>query len=716
VTTLLTLALLAPTGPALIPMPNRVAWTSGAFALGRETALVNEGASAETVARLREVTGLPLRGRKGASTIVLRKTPGMAAEAYALVVEPRRIEIRASGDAGLFYGIQTLRQLNQNGQVPACRIDDAPRFGWRGLMLDESRHFFGPVFVRKFIDDLAAHKLNVFHWHLTDDGGWRMETRRYPELTRTGAWRKEQGVEWDYGNLWFPGPDSKEKKYGGFYTQRALRDMVRYAQARHVTIVPEIEMPGHSTAAAASHPELQCEPPAGVKEAYLKGIRSQAPSMICPGKDGTIQFYKRVLDETMAVFPSKFIHIGADEVDKTLWRQCKHCQARMKANGLKDEHELQSWFVRQMDAYLASKGRRLIGWDEILEGGLAPGAAVMSWRGIQGGIAAAKAGHDVVMSPTSHCYFDYSYETTPLAKVYGYEPVPAELVGAERRRVLGGQANLWTEWISSPEEAESMAYPRVAALAETLWTAPEHKDWTDFQRRLDGHYAEMERRRIAFRFGTPALVPDFLNRSVTNEWTVTEPELPNARVVLADGTVVADGRVPFRGTVPTVYFQLPGGRRSAPAVGRVVDLKPVEGMTQPGLRRTWIAWKERSVPGLDAFAGGTVDTATVPGFDGLTLNEPFAMRFDGGLVVERPGRYAIGLGSDDGAVLYLGGQRLVDNDGEHAYRERAVTVDLAPGVYPLQILYFDAGGARRLEVFWTAPGGSRETIQNYRHL
>ncbi|WP_227625152.1 beta-N-acetylhexosaminidase [Fimbriimonas ginsengisoli] len=453
---MLSALILASATPALIPLPNQVQWNTGSFALTRTTPVVSQGSSSETLDRLREALALPLRSESGGdSAIFLKKGPGMAAEEYDLNVDSHSVRISATTDAGLFYGIQTLRQLNQNGQIAACHIHDAPRFAWRGLLLDESRHFFGPKFIRKYIDEMAAHKLNTFHWHLTDDGGWRMEVKRFPELTKIGAWRKEQGVEWDYGNLYFPGPGSSAKLYGGYYPQSELRAIVKYARQRNVTIVPEIEMPGHSLAAAASHPQLQCELPADVMAKYLKDSNSQAPSMVCPGKDSTVEFYKRVLDEVMAIFPSKFIHIGGDEVDKTLWHQCRYCQSRMHALGLKDENELQSWFVRQMDAYLASKGRRLIGWDEILEGGLAPGAAVMSWRGIEGGIAAAKAGHDVAMSPTSHCYFDYSYDSIPTSRVYSYEPIPAELTGDERNRVLGGQGNIWTEHIPTPPEGRS---------------------------------------------------------------------------------------------------------------------------------------------------------------------------------------------------------------------------------------------------------------------
>ncbi len=671
--------------------------------------LITDGVGAGTADFLEKALTLNSQSALVGSKIHLSKVPGMAPEAYELNVRSNTIHLKASNDAGIFYGIQTLKQLNQNGKIQACKIVDAPRFAWRGLMLDESRHFFGRAFVRKYLDGMAAHKLNTFHWHLTDDGGWRMESKNYPELTRVGAFRKEQGVEWDYGNLWFPGPSSSEKLYGGFYTQAELKSMVSYAKARHINIVPEIEMPGHSSAVVSSKPELMCDPPADVLAAYLKGTRSQAPAMMCPGKDSTLEFCKRVLDETMDVFPSKFIHIGADEVDKTLWAQCSRCQARMKAHNLKDEHELQSWFVRQMDSYLTSKGRRLIGWDEILEGGLAPGAAVMSWRGISGGIAAAKAGHDVVMSPTSHCYFDYSYEAIPTSLVYSYEVIPAALEGEQRKRVLGGQANLWTEWLSTPAEVESMTYPRALALAETLWTNPDRKSWTGFASRLNAYYPRLDQMKIAFRVGSPKLEPDVLNLAAAKTWKVIKPEIGGAKVVLEDGTVIAGEN--FQAKRDTkVFYQLPGGRRGDPAIARVVNLRTIS--QQPRLLRFSIPWKQHTAPKPEAFRGisqtleETIALTKVPA-------EPYALLYTGGIKVEKAGRYTLGIGSDDGSVLYIDGQRVIDNDGPHGYIERTVTIDLQPGTYPFELCFFEAGGASRLEMFWIPPSGSRQSIPTF---
>lgn len=698
--------------PSLIPMPNHVEWRSGSFAFSRSTKIETEGADDSFIRRVREALGKPA-GAGEKTEIVLQRRFGLPAEGYTLDVDSQKVRISGSTDAGLYYGIQTLGQLNQGGQIPACHIEDAPRFKWRGLLLDVSRHFYDGRYVRKFIDDMSTYKLNTFHWHLTDDGGWRVEMKQYPELTKVGAWRKEQGVEWNYLDLWFPGRDSGQKLYGGYYSQREVREIVKYAQERNVTIVPEIEMPGHSLAAAASHPELQCDVPPSVMAAWLKDSNSQAPTMVCPGKDSTLEFEKHVLDEVMDLFPSKFIHIGGDEVDKSLWHQCRACQARMKALGLKNEDELQSWFIHQMDAYVASKGRRLIGWDEILEGGLAPGATVMSWRGIEGGIAAAKSGHDVVMSPTSHCYFDYSYETIPTSKVYSYEAVPTELTGDQQRRVLGGQGNIWTEWLSDRNEIESMTYPRALALSETLWTEPEHKSWTDFERRLNGQYDRMANRDIRFQLGTPRLDPDVLNTAVAPSWSAPQSNIPGVSIV-QEGAIVRNGMLAPQGKDVKVFYQLSNGRRGEATTARVVNLHPATNFDEDGLLRMVIPWKGLNTPMPKDFDGGRAEKVSTTTLDGVPADKASGVLFNGGLVVEHAGRYTIGLGSDDGAVLYLDGQRIMDTDGAHAYYERTATIDLQPGIYRMHLCYFDAGGARRLQLFWVPPGGSRESITLFR--
>jgi hexosaminidase len=424
-------------------------------------------------------------------------------EGYSLVVKEDKVLVEASATTGLFYGIQSLRQLlppkiesrtvveNVKWIIPSVTINDEPRFKWRGMMLDCSRHFFPVSHIKNRIDWLAAHKMNSFHWHLVDDQGWRVEIKKYPKLTEKSAWRVDHEDK-----HWSARPAQKKGEkatYGGFYTQEDIREIVAYAAERHVNIVPEIEMPAHVTCVFAAYPEYSCRakkltvPPGGVWP---------ITDIYCAGNDKTFEFLEDVLAEVMEMFPSKYIHIGGDEAAKAEWKTCKKCQARKRKEGLKDEHELQSYFIKRIEKYINSKGRKLIGWDEILEGGLAPQATVMSWRGFKGGIKAARAGHDVVMSPTSHCYFDYFQGprdlepvafggNLPISKVYTFEPVPEDLNEDEAKHILGGQANLWTEHVPTPEHSDYMTFPRLAAMSEALWTSKEGRSWDSFVVRLE---------------------------------------------------------------------------------------------------------------------------------------------------------------------------------------------------------------------------------------
>ncbi|MEO8589831.1 MAG: family 20 glycosylhydrolase [Flavobacteriales bacterium] len=418
-------------------------------------------------------------------------------ESYWLTVKSDGIILLASTQEGLFRGSRTLVQLleqgRETGTVQCLTILDHPRFGWRGMHLDVARHFFSVEFVKKYIDLLARYKMNSFHWHLTDDQGWRIEIKKYPKLTEVGAWRS--GSQY--------GPYSRREydsiPYGGFYTQDQIREVVAYAMARHITVVPEIEMPGHAMAALASYPQLGCSGgPYEVQKGW--GVYDD---VFCAGNDSVFTMMQEVLAEVMDLFPSEYIHVGGDECPKERWKTCPKCQARMKAEGLKDEHELQSYFVQRIEKFVNGKGRKIIGWDEILEGGLAPNAAVMSWQGTAGGIAAAKQGHNVVMSPGSHCYFDH-YQGDPVneplaiggyttvQKTYGYEPVPAELSAEEAKYILGAQGNVWTEYITTPEQVEYMAVPRMLALAEVLWSPKEQRDEADFIRRLEAEFPRLD--------------------------------------------------------------------------------------------------------------------------------------------------------------------------------------------------------------------------------
>ena len=430
-------------------------------------------------------------------------------ESYNLKIDTQGIDIIGSDYAGIFYGLQTLVQIlettkiNNSTAVTSVLIEDRPRFRWRGMLLDVGRHMFPADFIKRYIDIIAAHKMNVFHWHLTEDQGWRVPIKKYPKLKDIAAWRKETLV----GHYRDKPHQFDGKPYGGFYTEEEITDIIDYASDRSVTIVPEIEMPGHATAALSAYPQLSCT--GGPHEAEtIWGVHKE---VYCAGNEETFDFLENVLEEVSQVFPGPYIHIGGDECPKTRWAECEKCQKRIADEGLKDEHELQSYFIKRIEKILEKFGKRLVGWDEILEGGLAPNAVVHSWRGMDGGIEAANAGHEVIMSPTTHVYFDY-YQSEdreneplaiggylPLSKVYEFEPVPDKIDSDKRHLILGGQANLWTEYIPTAKQAEYMLLPRVCALAEAVWSPKNKKDYAGFINRLGDHLKRLDRKNLNYR-------------------------------------------------------------------------------------------------------------------------------------------------------------------------------------------------------------------------
>ncbi|HDJ22656.1 MAG TPA: beta-N-acetylglucosaminidase [Candidatus Aminicenantes bacterium] len=504
----------------IIPQPTQLTPQEGEFTLSSTTALKYSSAESNVEPvinfwreRFTPPTGFvfPLNNDQETNVIQFGLTasfPGPEGS-YKLVIEPKHILIQAGSARGLFYGVQTLRQLlppaiesrdkveveDSFWKIPCAIIEDSPRFKYRGLHLDVGRHFFPVQFIKKYIDLIAYLKLNYFHWHLTEDQGWRLEIKRYPLLTKTGAFRKQTLVGHARQKL----PVYDGIPYGGYYSQEDVHEIVAYARQRFVTIIPEIEMPGHSLAALAAYPHLGCtKGPYQVAQTW--GVFED---VYCAGQEETFEFLVNVLSEVIELFPSEYIHIGGDEVPKKRWQECPRCQQRINEEGLKDEAELQSYFIRRIEKFLHQKGRRLIGWDEILEGGLAPEAIVMSWRGTEGGIEAARQKHYVIMTPYSHCYFDYYQadpRTQPLAiggflplkKVYSFEPIPAELTSEEAQYILGAQGNVWTEYLLNEKYVEYMAFPRACALAEVTWTPKEKKDWWGFLSRLSGFLRHLE--------------------------------------------------------------------------------------------------------------------------------------------------------------------------------------------------------------------------------
>ncbi|HEY0110532.1 MAG TPA: family 20 glycosylhydrolase [Fibrella sp.] len=514
---------------SIIPFPARFTAGSGRFALTNTTRLLTTGkdraqtAAAQLLAsQLKLTSGLPIAVvsstpalAKGKNIIFEKHTAGRCGpEGYTLRVTPEGVRLAAETPKGYFYGVQTLMQLlpaevygttrteTANWSMPACDLLDRPRYAYRGLMLDVSRHFMPASFIKKFIDLLAMHKMNTFQWHLTDDQGWRIEIKKYPKLTQVGSTRKQTLVGHYAENY----PQQYDgKPHSGFYPQEQIKDVVQYAAARHVTIIPEIEMPGHGLAALAAYPELGCEPTKGYEVGTRWGI---IRDVYCPS-ERTFTFIQDVLTEVMGLFPGKYIHIGGDECPKDAWKKSAFCQDLIKKLKLKNEEELQSYVIRRVEKFVNSKGRAIIGWDEILEGGLAPNATVMSWRGITGGIEAAKQKHTVVMTPGAFCYLD-KYQADPatepisiggylpIEKVYSYEPTPTELTPDQQKYVLGVQGNIWTEYIHTPAEVEYMAFPRAVALAEIGWMPTGPRNFEDFAARLKTHVKRFDKMGINY--------------------------------------------------------------------------------------------------------------------------------------------------------------------------------------------------------------------------
>ncbi|MFR3549252.1 MAG: family 20 glycosylhydrolase [Coprobacter sp.] len=507
----------APNTYSVIPYPNSLVPEEGTFAFNKKTKIICtpslDSASQEVVrnfsALLNNTAGLKteyiVEDEKGEKNIVFFDLDtSIVDEGYSLDIDPSKIIIKASSAAGFYYAVQSLKQMlpiavyedkksdsAQKWEVPCVHIDDAPRFSYRGMHLDVARHFFSVDEVKRYIDLLAMHKLNVFHWHLTDDQGWRIEIKKYPKLTEIGSIRKQTMVGKNFDRY-------DNTPYGGYYTQDQIRDIVNYAKERFITIIPEVDLPGHMVAALASYPSVGCT--GGPYE--VQGMWGVHPDVLCAGKEETYEFVTDVLSEVIELFPSRYIHIGGDECPKDRWEKCPLCQARIRKLGLKTDKEhtaeerLQSYFMTRVEEFLNENDRQIIGWDEILEGGAAPNATVMSWRGTDGGVQAAKLRHNVVMTPNTYLYFDYyqseDTQTEPLAigsyvpleRVYDFEPVPDTLDNDSKKYILGAQANLWTEYISDFKQVEYMLLPRLDALSEVQWTWPENKNWVSFLDRL----------------------------------------------------------------------------------------------------------------------------------------------------------------------------------------------------------------------------------------
>jgi hexosaminidase len=729
----------------VVPFPKHVEPRTGAFLVGENTPIqLSDGGNADlralgayAVEMLAAATGLPLSlaeateeaGSDGAILLSLSPSdtvPGP--ERYRLDVSDGSIQIAAADPAGLFYGLQTLRQLMPAGTrqarsgriravaVRAVTIDDEPRFSYRGMHLDVGRHFFPVEFVKKYIDLLATYKMNTFHWHLTEDQGWRIAIEQYPRLTEVGAFRNETILEKNFDPY-----VGDATPHGGFYTQEQIREVVAYARRRFVTVIPEIEMPGHSTAALAAYPELGCTD-AAVEVATVWGVHE---NIYCP-EEITFSFLEAVLREVMELFPSTYIHIGGDEVPKRQWQESDVARAVMQREELADESELQSYFIRRIEQFLSSHGRRLIGWDEILEGGLAPGATVMSWRGTAGGIAAARQGHDVVMTPTSHVYFDYyqgdpRYEPlaiggyTPLDRVYSFEPVPDELTAEEAKHILGAQGNVWTEYIKTPQHVEYMALPRMLALAEVVWSPRQRRDWDFFLHRLPSHFGLLDGLDVNYRVPhVEGLEQDRLTLADHVEVSLNTPVAGVQIRYTLDGSDPTQASAPYEtplllhvdaeGVTVTARAFLPWGAVSPSRAARFrrTRLMPAQAMDKRQLERGLrYRYYELHTSTVDGITGGQPERWGVTPAVGLVPvagENRFGVDLKGYVDVPMDGVYTFYLTSDDGSRLRIGDRVVIDHDGLHGATERSGQIALAAGFHPLSIQYFQAGGGRALSL------------------
>jgi len=733
----------------IIPAPKSIIKNQVVFKLTPQTVIYCDGEKNKKIAFLfkdfvKQKLGLiiPIFAndtlkRQNSILFITPKTEKINPEAYTLNIDSNQITITGK-EKGLFYGVQTLFQLvnNYNLLLPVITIYDEPRYTYRGLHLDVSRHFYPVAFIKQYLDLMAMYKLNNFHWHLTDDQGWRIEIKKYPLLTQIGGYRNQTllGNFHDRKPQWFD-----NTPYGGFYTQDEIKDVVDYAKDKFINIIPEIDMPGHSLAALAAYPYLACgKNPGPFKTAERWG---GFDDVFCPGKDSTFIFLEDVLSEVMQLFPSKYIHIGGDEVIKTKWKTCPYCQKRMRKEKLKNENELQSYFIERIEKFLNKNERSMIGWDEILDGGLAPNATVMSWQSVQGGITAAKQKHNAIMCPsTVGLYLDHTQgrsDQEPVSiggdgriqKIYNYNPTPESLGDEFKPYIIGVQANIWTEYMPTTAKVEYMLMPRLLALSEIAWTSLENKNYPNFnQQRLPLHLSWFDKTELLYRVPTAIGAKD-TSINITDSYIFNwQPSVNGAKIYYTIDGYTPNQTTPLYNQPLKVYVPngekravksvviTPSGKQSAITTTWLVNQKPYEAINDTIKREAGI--KFYYVPKLFKLTT-EIDTcnATNKGIiSTISINKipnkarEYGAIFQGFINVNEDAVFEFSLNSDDGSKLYIDDDLIIDNDLKHARFQLSAGANLKKGLHKIKVAYFDVGPGSILQVFIKGTDGKKIEI------
>jgi hexosaminidase len=729
----------SPANPALIPYPASVTTGKSEFIITPGTGIVydtKDGFDQALTALSSLIPSGKSLPRPSTKVIELQKDAAIVSpEGYQIAITEQKVLLKAGAPAGMFRAVQTIRQLLpadmekkpatfQSMRLPALTISDEPAYDWRGIHLDVSRHFFSIAYLQKLIDAMALYKLNKLHLHLTDDQGWRIEIKKYPQLTEQGAWRTFDKNDSFCMRRQKDNPDmaiepkhiiqrNGKTLYGGFYTQQQMKDLVKYAAARYIDIIPEVDMPGHMMAAIHAFPDLSCE--GGSKWGELFS------TPICPCKESTYEFAQNVFTEIMDIFPSEYIHLGADEVDRKTWEKSELCKALMQKEGLKNTAELQSYFVKRMEKFFHSKGRKLIGWDEILEGGISSTANVMYWRSWvpDAPVTAARNGNKVIMSPGNPLYFDNLPDAHSLSNIYHFKVVPEKLAAADAKFIIGAQANLWTERVPSENRADYLYFPRMLSLAERVWS--KQLDFTSFQQRLPAHYNRLEAMRIHYR------LPDlggFAEHNVFTDETVLNIKKPLPNLVLRYTT---NGKLPLASspvlskplvikqpvTIKLAAFTANGLRGEIYTLNYKKEkyLEPVTvANTSSGLQSKFYKKYFLNTKGMKAVQPDSqfiAANAAVPQGVGAPS---FGVQYSGYINIPETGIYSFFLLVDDGGVLTIGDKEVVNNDGQHAPLEKSGQIALKKGLHPFRLDFIEGGGGFTLQLKYSKGSGSPMTI------